>query len=266
MQVIKYSGNREPFSPKKIYYTVRDAGGSSKLAKAAIKKVRKNYHKNMTTKEILDILLDFLKAEAGVSERYNLKRAIMNMGPTGFPFERYFAKILETYGFKTLVGQKLKGKIIYHEVDIVAEKKSKFMIECKYHNESGTKTSLHPAMYTYARFLDLKRQRFDKGWLVTNTKCSIDARQYAKGVGLKLTSWNFPENQSLQKLIEKKNLYPITILDSVDEELKQKMFDNGLVMLRDFQDFSEEEIKVKLDISEAKSKNIMKEVYNILNI
>lgn len=264
MQVIKYSGDIEKFSAKKIYATIRDAGGSKQLANDAIKEVKKKYHKNITTKEILEILLKFLKKEPGVSEKYNLKRAIMDLGPTGFPFEKYFAKILENYGFQTKVGVKIKGKIIYHEVDIIANKKKKYMIECKYHNESGTITRLHPAMYTYARFLDLKRHQFYKGWLVTNTKCSDDAKLYAKGSGLKITSWKYPENQSLQKLIERNNLYPITVLTTIDSKIKEKLFENGIFMIKDFEKYSEEELKHKLNINEEKTKAILKEVYEIL--
>lgn len=264
MEVIKYSGEKENFSTKKIYATVKDAGGSTRLAKDAIKEVKNKYHKNITTKEILEILINFLKKEPGVAEKYNLKRAIMDLGPTGFPFERYFAKVLEYYGFKTKVGQKIKGKIIYHEVDIIAEKRKKFMVECKYHNELGITTRLQPAMYTYARFLDLKRHQFDRGWLVTNTKCSPDAINYAKGSSLKITSWKYPKKQSLQKLIEKKKLYPITILLEIDEETKQKLFENKIHMIKDFEKYSEEELVHKLDINEEKVKNIIKEVYEVL--
>lgn len=264
MQVIKYSGEIEKFSTRKIHNTIREAGGSSKLANDAIREVKKKYHRNITTKEILEILLNFLKKEPGVSERYNLKRGIMDLGPTGFPFEKYFSKILEHYGFKTKVGTKIKGKKIYHEVDIIAEKDKKFMIECKYHNELGTTTRLHPAMYTYARFLDLKRHKFDKGWLVTNTKCSEDAKLYAKGTGLKITSWKYPKNQSLQKLIEKKNLYPITILMNITPEIKEKLFEHDILTIKDFEKYSEEELKHKLNISEEKTKEILKEVYEIL--
>ena len=89
MQVIKRSGEFEKFNPKKIYYSVREAGGSKFLAKEAMHRIRLFYHKNVTTDEILDILLKFLKKEPGVSERYDMKRAIMSLGPSGFPFETF---------------------------------------------------------------------------------------------------------------------------------------------------------------------------------
>jgi len=260
MKVIKSSGELERFASKKIYYTIRDAGGSKKLAKDAIKLIKKKYSSEVSTKEILLTLLDFLKREKGVSEKYDLKRAIMSLGPSGFPFESFFARILDYYGYKTSVGNKLKGKIIYHEVDIVAIKDGeKFMIEAKYHNEKGTITRLKPAMYTYARFLDLKRQKFNAPWLVTNTRCSQDAINYAKGVGLKMTAWKYPKKGNLQELIMEKNLYPITILKSLPLEGIEKLYDLKILVAKDLLKFSPKEISKKIKIDEQTATKILEE-------
>ena len=265
MQVIKSSGDIVPFNPKKIYRSIKDAGGSSKLAREAIKKIKSQYKRDFSTKDILKILIEFLKKEPGVSEKYNLKQAIMNLGPTGFPFEKFFSKILNFYGFQTKTGTILKGKAINHEIDIIAKKSTTFMIECKYHNHTGTITRLHPAMYTYARFLDVKKHGLNQAWLVTNTKCSLDAQKYAKSVKVKITSWKYPENQSLQKLIEKKKLYPITILNSINEPIKQKLFENDIIILKDFEKISPNEIAKRLNIPRKKVQQILKDVYEILN-
>lgn len=264
MRVIKSSGEIEEFNKKKIYKTIKEAGGSKKLANEAVKAVLKNYCENFTTNDILKILLEFLKQEPGVSEKYNLKQAIMQFGPTGFPFEKYFAKILEYHGYKTKVGRKLNGKNILHEVDIIAEGEKKFMVECKYHNKTGTITRLHPAMYTYARFLDLDKYNFNNPWLVTNTKCSLDARKYAKGVKLKITGWNYPEKKSLQELIEKKGLYPVTILKNITGKLKENLFLNNILTLKDFKNFSEKDLEEKLKLSEKQILELLKNVNEIL--
>jgi len=264
MQVIKSSGNKEPFSQKKILRSIKNAGGSSRLAKETIKQVRQKIHNEITTKEILKIILNNLKKEPGIAEKYALKQAIMGLGPTGFPFEKYFAKILEHYGYKTKVGIKIKGKMILHEVDIIAEKKKKYMIECKYHNEPGTITKLHPAMYTYARFLALKNQKFDMPWLVTNTKCSRDAISYAKGVGLKITGWSYPEKNSLQELISKKNIYPITILNELKDKTKEILFNNNIITLKDLEKYSTTDLRIKLKIPEKEGTPLLNEVREIL--
>ena len=265
MEIQKSSGEFQRFSPKKIYHSVLDAGGSKKLANNAVKEIKRLLHERISTEEILKILLNFLKKEPGVSQRYDLKRAIMSLGPTGFPFEQYFAKLLNYYGYKTRLNSKLKGKKIIQEVDIIAMKNKKFMIEAKYHNEIGIITRLHPAMYTYARFLDLKKYNFDQPWLVTNTKCSRDAVEYSKGVNLKITSWNYPKKESLKKMISNEGLYPITILKSLSPKLKEKLYEEKMVTLKDLEKYSPEALRKKFQLKEKEASNLLKEINEILS-
>jgi len=259
MNVMKASGLEEKFSSKKIYHTILEAGGSGQLARKIIEVVKKRYHEDITTKEILEIILHELKDFPSVQARYDLKRAIMTLGPSGFPFEQFFGDVLRHYGYKTEIGNFVKGKIITHEIDIIAKKEKSYMIECKYHNEAGTSTSLHPALYTYARFLDL-RKKLDMPWLVTNTKCSQDAKNYAKGVGLKITSWNFPKNESLQKLIKLKKLYPITILKTINEDIREKLFQTKIVIAKNILNYSIEDLMKKTELNEKEINKILKEV------
>ena len=266
MQVIKSSGETQEFNSKKIYKTIREAGGSNKLAKESIEFVKKHYHKNLETKEILDLLVNFLKKEPGVAERYDLKRSIMSLGPSGFPFEDFFASILKYYGFKTTTGTKIKGEAVYQEIDIVAEKNKKFMIECKYRNETGGITKLKPAMYTYARFLDIKKHGFDQSWLVTNTKCSIDAKKYSQGVNQKITSWNYPKEESLQILIKKQKLYPITILKNLSTKAKEKLYQLKIIVAKDLLDYPIKELQTKTQIPKREIEKIMQEVKEICNV
>lgn len=239
-----------------------EAGGSKELASKALSEVRKNYHKEITTQEILNIILKTLREDPGVAMRYDLKRAIMSLGPSGFPFETFFGNLLKYYGYKIKIGNKIKGKVIIHEVDIIAEKERKYMIECKYHNEIGTRTKLKPALYTYARFLDLKKY-FDRPWLVTNTKCSLDAKNYAKGVGLKITGWNYPRNGNLKELIQAKKLYPITILKTINNEVKEKLFNSKIVIAKNLQNYSISELKEKTGLNEKEINKILEEVKEV---
>ncbi len=266
MQVIKATGDLQKFSPKKIYKTIREAGGSNKLAKESIIFVKKHYHKNLETKEILNLLVNFLKKEPGVSERYDLKRAIMSLGPSGFPFEDFFSSVLRYYGFKTTTGIKIKGKAVYQEIDIIAEKNKKFMIECKYRNETGGRIKLKPAMYTYARFLDVKKHGFNQSWLVTNTKCSSDARKYSQGVNQKITSWKYPEKASLKKLIEKPKLYPITILKNLSTKAKEKLYELKILVAKDLLNYSIKELQLKTKLSKKEIEKIIQEVKDVCDI
>ncbi len=270
MKVIKASGLEEKFDSKKIYKTILEAGGSGKIARDIINTVKKEYHNKITTKEILDIVLRELKNHPDIRARYDLKRAIMSLGPSGFPFEQFFAEVLNHYGYETTVDNHIRGKVVIHEVDIIAKNKAlnkSYMIECKYHNETGTNTKLHVSMYTYARFLDLnEKQRPEMPWLVTNTKCTKDAVGYAKGVGLKVTSWNYPHNSSLQRLIKDKKLYPITILRSVDHNTKNKLFSAKVMVAKNLLNYSVEDLMKKTNLDSKSVNKILEEVKAVCDI
>ena len=261
MQIIKASGKKEEFEPLKIQNTIMQAGASEKLAKDVLKKILDEYKdKNkVQSKAILNKIIDLLQEKnPDIAARYDLKRAIMNLGPSGFPFEVYFSKILENHGYQVKVGQILQGKNITQEVDIVAENKLRYMIECKYHNKLGIHTKVNVAMHTYARFLDLKNQ-FDYPWLATNTKCTTDLISYANGINMKITSWQYPKKENLKALIEEKALYPITIIRSIDDSSKQKLHEADIVLAKDLALYDIEELKIKTKLSKETLKIILKE-------
>jgi len=241
MKIIKASGNKETFSSKKIYYSILESGASKSLARKITNKVKSSIKENSTTEQIYKLILRELKKQPGTAEKYNLKRAIMDLGPAGYAFEKYFSEILNYYGYKTKIGIHIKGKRIMHEVDILAVNEKKFMIECKYHNENGIHTRLQPALAAYARFLDLERHKIDQPWLVTNTRCTNDATNYAKGVNLKITGWKYPKGESLNNLIENKKLYPITVL-FLEEATKQALLTKGITLLKTLIEKTEQEL------------------------
>jgi Holliday junction resolvase-like predicted endonuclease len=56
------------------------------------------------------------------------------LGPAGFFFEKYIAKLFQSEGYETLTNLLLQGKCVSHEVDVVVRKNNYLtMIECKFH-------------------------------------------------------------------------------------------------------------------------------------
>ncbi len=260
MYVTKASGEKEEFNIEKVRKTCLRAGASEKLASKIAEEIERKVYEGITTKEILHLILRLLKEEPKAATRYDLKRAIMSLGPAGFPFEEFMAEVLRNYGYKTTVGGILKGKCISHEIDIVAEKENKrYLIECKYHNAPGIYTDLKVVMYSYARFLDL-RENFDQAWLICNTKCSRNARKYAKCVDLKITSWRYPGKESLEKMIEREKLYPVTILRSVTRFTKDRLFRAKIMLAKNLLDYGVEEFKRMTGLPESTVNRIRKEV------
>jgi hypothetical protein len=230
--VIKADGEREKFDIKKIEKSVLEAGASAELARETVKKIQKEKYENISTEKILDVTLKSLKKNRGVARRYDLKRAIMQLGPTGFPFEKYFSLVLKEHGYDVWVGTTLNGQYITHEIDVIAKKNKKFMIECKYHNQIGIKTRSKVPLYVYARFLDVKKHGFDHPWVATNTKCTNDVINYAKGVNMRITAWDYPEEHSLKRLITNNKLYPITVLGGISRITKEKLFGKNIFLIK----------------------------------
>lgn len=247
MWVVKASGETEKFDKEKIKRTCLRAGASQKLATKISKQVESKAYDGISTKDILDITLKLLRKEMiPLAARYDLKGAMFRLGPAGFAFENLVAEILKEYGYETIVHSMIRGACIYHEIDITATKMKMgkqpkvYMIECKYHNLPGVYTKVKDILYTYARFLDLAEgykknlcQKFNKPWLVCNTKFSEDTIQYANCKNILLTGWRYPSGSGLEKFIEKKKLYPITMLRKLDKYSQEKLATVGLVLAID---------------------------------
>ena len=243
LSVTTASGKRQKFDPKKIHRTCLRAGASRSLANDIVEEVTSQLHDGISTRKILKMVLDALRQHQAedIASRYDLKSAIMRMGPAGFAFETFLAQVLENYGYRTKLRQRVKGLCVEQEIDIVMEKGGeRSMVEVKYHNASGIYTGLKEAMYTYSRFLDLQQghevgtcQRFDQAWLATNTRSSLEARKYAMCKGIRLLGWKHPRNRGVETLIEKKCLYPVTVLHSLDKRSFEALGRANMMLVSD---------------------------------
>lgn len=275
IKVVKTDGRVEDFKPRKIMRTLMRAGASREMARAVVKNVQSELYDGITTTEILRRVKALIPKEGRhVAIRYGLKGAITRFGPAGFPFEDFIAKLLENYGYKTKVRSIVKGRCVNHEIDIIAEKTDgdflRIMVECKFHNLPGTCTDLKETLYTYARFLDLneandlgKGDRYDEVWLVSNTCASSEATKYANCRGVKLLCWRYPKEAGLEKMIEEKGLYPVTLLPSVDDATLSKLSMTKVLMAKDLltQDM---ECLSRTGLRRAKLKKLMSEAEQLI--
>jgi len=262
MYVIKASGEKERFRPEKLVRSLVKAGASKGLATQIANEVKLEIWNGITTYEILGLALEKLKArkESVLMLKYDLKRALLSLGPSGYIFEKFISNLLKKYGYETETNVTLDGRCVSQEVDVVARKNGKaFMIECKYHNKRGIKTDLKVAMYTYARFLDLK-EYFDGAWLICNTKCTSEAIKYCRCVGVRNTSWAYPPgNWSLESMIERKALYPITILQTLDREERNLALHSDIITVEDALTGGPEAL-ISAGINKKKAFSAMKEI------
>jgi hypothetical protein len=259
--VVKASGETEPLDLNKVKKACLRAGVTQETAEKVAHQVLEFAHDGISTREIYGKVFELLKkSEYPSALKFRLKEAIMRMGPSGFPFENFVSEIMKQHGYRTRIRQNLRGACANHEVDIIVEedlpaKTMKYLVECKYHNASGIYTGLKEVLYTYARLLDLNEgsekgfcEHLDGAWLVTNTKISIEGEKYGECKGLRLIGWRYPPEKGLEKLIEEKTLYPITILESVDKNSLDKLSKAGVILLKHLSAFKPEILSKKTDI------------------
>lgn len=266
--ITKASGVRVPFSPHKLEHSLKRAGASDTIIQAIVQKISSSLFEGITTKEIYRIAFNLLKSKAAVTAaKYKLKQAIMELGPSGFPFERYFAEILKYQGFNTKVGEIVKGHCVNHEIDVIAEKDEKhFMIECKFHHQSGYACDVKIPLYIQSRFKDVEHSwiklpghnhKFHQGWVVTNTKFTTDAIQYGSCIGLHLVGWDFPKKDSLREQIDKSGLYPVTCLTTLTGEEKSKLLALNVVLCKEIG--ANRALLLKIGITPGRAEHILKE-------
>jgi hypothetical protein len=250
-EIIKASGQPEEFNMQKLVDSLIRSGASEDVAKDIAGKVESQIKPSMRTKHIFRMARKMLRRYSKAADmRYSIKKAIYMLGPAGYQFEKYFAGILKVYGYSAETNRFLKGYCITHEVDIFAVRdNSGGVIECKYHSNGGIPTDVKTALYVYSRFMDIKkayelnlenRISISKGWLVTNTRCTSDAIKYADCVGLKIVSWKHPHENSLERMIENKKLYPVTILSSIKKASLDILFKNDIILVKDIADIDEQ--------------------------
>ena len=161
IHVLKANGEREPFSETKVIHSIHRAGIPESLTSRVITHIKETLYDNIPSSEIYHHIMEFLETspQPFSQSRYSLKQSIMDLGPTGYPFEDYIAKILQTQGYTTKTRQILQGSCVTHEIDVIAEKNTviptKIMIEAKFHNTVGMRTNVHVPLYTKSRFEDL---------------------------------------------------------------------------------------------------------------
>lgn len=258
INVIKASGQKEPYSQEKLLASVRRAGIPKDIQQELIRYIESNIYDNIPTSQIYKYISDFFKQNNPYNKsKYSLKKAIMELGPTGYPFEDFVAEILEEEGYSVQTRQVLEGKCISHEIDVLAQKgNEKIAVEAKFHNQFGIKTDIHVALYVRARFEDLQEKHgLTKAWIATNTKMTEDAINYSACVGINLMSWSYPNDVSLRALLEKHNIHPITQLESLSSSQKQTLLQNHHVLCRELK---EEDLLV-LNLPKEKIKKILEE-------
>lgn len=271
----KASGEYEPFSPAKLQSSLQRAGAEEKISAEIASDVLNWIEEGVSTKKIYGRAFRLLRRKRrSTAARYSLKKAIMELGPSGYPFEHFVGHLFEFLGYSVEVGQTVDGQCVTHEVDVVATKgKQQHLVECKYHNSQGKFSSIQVPLYIRSRVNDIMETRLKlpefsgftfHGWIVTNTRFTSDAADYGRCSGLNLLSWDYPEGKSLKGLTEHYSAFPVTALTHLTKAHKQYLLKNEIVICRELA--NREEILDTLQLSEQKKRKVIAELNELCDL
>jgi len=269
IDIIKSSGEKARFSLDKLRSSIKKTGADDKIVNQILDKVRDELYQGISTKEIYNRAFSLLKKnKSHFALKYKLKKAIYELGPTSFPFERFVSAILKYSGYNTEVNKILHGKCVSHEVDVIANKKNEStVVECKFHSDQSLKCNVKVPLYINSRYRDIKdnwvetsrhKAQLTQGWLVTNTRFTEDALQYGNCCGLYLLSWDYPRDNGLKDRIDRLGLYPITVSTLLTNREKQFLLSRDIVLCREL--IHDKFFLDHLGVSETRKEKIINEI------
>lgn len=308
MQIKKADGTIEKFDEKKLIRALTKAGAKYLVAKEISdyvldKSEQSGQGEIVKSEYIYHLAFKQLKNISRKSAlRFSLKKAMLELGPSGFPFEEFVAEMWRARGYTAITGQMVFGTCVAHEVDVIAWKDNELiMIEAKYHSDSGSRTDLKTVLYVKARYEDIQKQIFStnsfdtktvtakslidmhtfekaaqhlpaedikmpthltEGWLITNTHFSETAITYATCNNLKIMSYDYPETGSLQDIVMEYKLFPITCLTTINASEKKALIEKNIVLCKTIHERSHELEKLGFDKDQVFA--ILEEVGSLL--
>ena len=262
IKIKKASGIIEDFNPDKLLGSLMRSGADRDQAEEVIWKIIPDIQPYTSTKKIFRLAHKYLRQYNRSSVlRYSLKKSLLRLGPSGYPFEKYVGELFKHYGHDVNVGVILEGRCVTHEVDVFAFNKNEIhLVECKYRNRVENAPDVKIAMYFHSRFRDLRAAmktqypgKSFSGWLVTNTRFTDDAIKYAECSGIRLKSWRYPVKDSLEQMIEEKKLYPVTVISGLNSGQIRRLFEQKIILMKDLAKMDSGDIKDLLSISDRRA-------------
>ncbi len=266
--VIKGNGDRVLFEEDKLRRALKNSGAGTLEVEKALTAVKKTLYQGIGTHKIYQTAYRILKKSSRHSAgRYRLKKAIMELGPSGYPFEKFVGRLMESKGYRATVNVIAHGKCVQHEVDVVARNsREQIMIECKFHSDSKRNCDVKVALYIHSRFQDVSMAWRETepdtgiqytGMVATNTRFSEDAIRYAKCAGLRLVSWDYPNGNSLKDWIDRSGYHPVTSLSYLKKAERQRLLEKGVVLCRDVKE--NEPLLKEMGIPDDRIKKLLSE-------
>ena len=275
MKVTKFSGEVVVFDKEKLKHSLIKSGAADDAVAKVMQHIEKELYEGIPTKKIYRIAFQHLKSFSNVhAARYNLRSALQALGPAGFFFEKFIARVFEYDGYQAQTNIFLDGTCVSHELDVVLKKQQEvIMVECKFHGSQDAKTDVKVPMYILSRFNDLKNNTYplfqssvhiEKCCIVTNNRFTDDAIKFALCSNLQLLSWDYPPEKSLRKRIDEHQIYPVTCLTTLTVAEKDKLLMQDIITAKELVQHSE--WLEKIGLSANRIKNVLREANQLCNL
>lgn len=272
-QLTKHSGERIDFDINKLKYSLSKSGASPIELQEVLEAMEGRIYNGMTTKQLYQLAFRLLKRVNGTfAARYSLKRALRDLGPAGYYFEKWISKFLKHYGYITNENQLIKGEAVTHEADVIALKDDVlYWIECKFRNTIDAKISVTTPMYLLSRVKDISSKTYDvcggahqftQGWLITNAYLTADSIAFGEYYGIKMLSWDYPAKKSIKHLVDKMALYPITCLTTLTQKEKHYLLEKDCILVKDLH--QRKELLDAPFINQRNKNKVLKEVEELI--
>lgn len=275
IEVLKSNGDKVPFDKDKILSALKYSGAGKEESYQILQQIESKLYDGIPTSKIFKLAYSLLKKKKShrTAGRYRLKKAIFELGPSGYAFELFVSRLFESWGYMVKTDQLIKGKCILHEVDVLATKPGLItFVECKFRSDYRGKTDVKVPLYIHSRFNDIEAKWREnpeykntkiEGFVVTNARFTKDAINYAECAGLGLISWDYPADSSLKYYIDKSGMHPITSLNSLTKAQKSNLLKEGIVLCREL--LKNEHSLQKLGLNEKQINKVLAEARQIIN-
>jgi hypothetical protein len=258
LMITKSDGRLAPFNSEKVASSLKRTGVDNKTIRAVLEIVRPKIEKKMTTFDIHQLVLAELeKRKPWAAARYNLRDAIIKLGPAGYNFEKYVASVLDAYGYDATTPKELQGACIRHEVDVMAVKDGRTaFIEAKFRQDFRASIGIKDTMSTWARFLDLVDgsnvglcPHFDEAWLITNARFTDQSLKYGHCKNMVLIGWSHPTERSFAKMVDLDALYPVTVIKELKPDELERFAKADIMLCREIGASTSKDLRSKTGIS-----------------
>jgi hypothetical protein len=263
--VTKADGSRQLFDREKVVKTCLRMGANRRIAFEVADKVEARLYDGIPTRKVLQMIFRLLrKHKPAIRHFLDLRKGLSLMGSKP-EFEKFVQILLAHHGFEVSPNQIIRGKCVGHEVDAVARKDGvTYFVEAKHHSNYHTPTGLDESRIARAVLEDVTEGftlgksdlKIDSAMIVTNTRYSEHARRYGKCRNILQIGWSSPKTLALQSMIEEKKLYPLSCIKGLKSEVKMKLVNSGIVLMKQLV----EEETSKLARETAISREILKNI------